>query len=110
MNLSSGIPSNLIGVDVGPNSEKKFDKVIKSSKTIFLNGSCGIFEMEYARNGSVGLVNVLIFFFLIEIFLHNFFGYDINIIFLLVTLLCVIIFTFLNFKKIRHRYSKTILL
>ena len=41
-----------------------------------------------------------IFFFLIEIFLHNFFGYDINIIFLLVTLLCVIIFTFLNFKKI----------
>jgi len=58
VNLSSGIPSNLIGVDVGPNSEKKFDKVIKSSKTIFLNGSCGIFEMEYARNGSVGLVNV----------------------------------------------------
>ena len=41
-----------------------------------------------------------IFFFLIEIFLHNFFGYDINIICLLVTLLFVIIFTFLNFKKI----------
>ena len=34
-----------------------------------------------------------IFFFLIEIFLHNFFGYDINIICLLVTLLFVIIFT-----------------
>ena len=41
-----------------------------------------------------------IFFFLVEIFLHNFFGYDIDIICLLVTLLCVIIFTFLNFKKI----------
>ena len=41
-----------------------------------------------------------IFFFLIEIFLHNFFEYDMNIICLLVTLLCVIIFTFLNFKKI----------
>tara|TARA_B110000879_G_scaffold21055_1_gene26599 strand:- start:2682 stop:3542 length:861 start_codon:yes stop_codon:yes gene_type:complete len=43
---------------------------------------------------------VSIFFFLIEIFLHNFFGYDINIICILVTLLFVIIFTFLNFKKI----------
>ena len=41
-----------------------------------------------------------IFFFLIEIFLHNFFEYDMNIICLLVTLLFVIIFTFLNFKKI----------
>ena len=44
-----------------------------------------------------------IFFFLVEIFLHNFFGYDINIICLLVTLLCVIIFTFLNFKKINTK-------
>lgn len=44
--------------------------------------------------------SVSIFFFLIEIFFHNFFGYDINIICLLVTLLCIIIFTFLNFKKI----------
>ena len=59
VNLTNGIPNNLIGVDVGPKSEKKFDEIIKSSKTIFLNGSCGIFEFEYARKGSIALVNVI---------------------------------------------------
>ena len=63
VNLSNGIPSDLIGVDVGPKSEKKFDNVIKSSKTIFLNGACGIFEMGFARNGSIALVNVIIFLY-----------------------------------------------
>ena len=64
VNMTNGIPSDLIGVDVGPNSIKRFDEVVKSSKTIFLNGACGIFEMGYARGGSVGLVNVIFYFFL----------------------------------------------
>jgi phosphoglycerate kinase len=63
VNLTNGIPNDLIGVDVGPKSEKKFDEIIKASKTIFLNGSCGIFEMEYARKGSIALVNVLFFIY-----------------------------------------------
>lgn len=62
VSLSNGIPSNLIGVDVGPESSKKFNTVINESKTIFLNGACGIFEMPFARNGSVSLVNVFYYF------------------------------------------------
>lgn len=63
VSLSNGIPADLIGVDVGPETAKKFHSVITDSKTIFLNGACGIFEMPFARQGSVSLVNVNIFNF-----------------------------------------------
>ena len=61
VSLSSGIPEGLIGVDVGPESVKKFNSAILNSKTIFLNGACGIFEMSFARQGSVGMVAVIFF-------------------------------------------------
>lgn len=66
VSLMNGIPSDLLGVDVGPQSCKRFHEIITSSKTIFLNGSCGIFEMPFARQGSLELVNVFFLF----IFFH----------------------------------------
>ncbi len=63
VSLSNGIPADLIGVDVGPESAKKFNSVINEAKTIFLNGACGVFEMPFARQGSLALVNVILIFF-----------------------------------------------
>lgn len=51
------VPDNLIGIDVGEKSRKLIDNIIKTSKTIFLNGANGIFESEAGRDGSVDLIN-----------------------------------------------------
>jgi phosphoglycerate kinase len=58
--LEEGIPSNKLGIDVGPRTLEKFHKVITSSKTIFLNGANGVFELNAARQGSVKLVESLV--------------------------------------------------
>jgi len=64
VSLSNGIAADLIGVDVGPETSKKFDSIITNSKTIFLNGACGIFEMGFARQGSLEMVNVTCWIFI----------------------------------------------
>lgn len=55
---SQGIPNDMLGVDVGPKTIEKFHKAIIDSKTIFLNGSNGVFENPIARNGSEKLIEV----------------------------------------------------
>jgi phosphoglycerate kinase len=55
---SAGIPSDKMGIDVGPKTIEKFHKAIIDSKTIFLNGSNGVFENPIGRNGSVKLIEV----------------------------------------------------
>lgn len=61
VNVSDGIPDNWLGIDTGPLTQKKMNQVILSSKTIFLNGSAGVFECNVARSGSEGLINVINF-------------------------------------------------
>lgn len=46
------IPDGWIGMDIGPDSIKKFQEVIKSSKTILWNGPTGVFEMDNFSDGS----------------------------------------------------------
>ena len=55
-----GIPEGYQGLDVGPRTLAKFDKIIKSSKTIFLNGSNGVFEFKSTRPGSLELVRQVV--------------------------------------------------
>jgi phosphoglycerate kinase len=62
VNLKDGIPSDRLGIDVGPETIKKFNEVISSSKTIFLNGSNGVFECNVGRAGSIKLVEVYNYF------------------------------------------------
>jgi phosphoglycerate kinase len=62
VSLKEGIPSDKLGIDVGPETIKKFDSIINSSKTIFMNGSNGVFECNVGRAGSVKLVEVIIFY------------------------------------------------
>lgn len=46
------IPEGWTGLDIGPDSIKKFQEVIKSSKTILWNGPTGVFEFDNFSDGS----------------------------------------------------------
>ena len=46
------IPDGWEGLDIGPETEKIFADVIKSSKTILWNGPTGVFEFENFTHGS----------------------------------------------------------
>lgn len=46
------IQDGWLGLDIGPESAKKFSQVILESKTILWNGPMGVFEMEKFSNGT----------------------------------------------------------
>lgn len=46
------IPDGWEGLDIGPESQKRFVEVIKDSKTILWNGPTGVFEFENFEDGS----------------------------------------------------------
>ena len=46
------IPDQWQGLDIGPETEKQFAKVIENSKTILWNGPTGVFEFENFTHGS----------------------------------------------------------
>ena len=54
------IPDEWEGLDIGPETEKIFEEVIKNSKTILWNGPTGVFEFDNFTSGSrtVGLAIV----------------------------------------------------
>ncbi|MGA1171977.1 MAG: phosphoglycerate kinase, partial [Aquiluna sp.] len=41
-----------IGLDIGPESAKRFAEVLKGSKTVFWNGPMGVFEFENFSHGT----------------------------------------------------------
>ncbi len=53
------IPSNMMGLDIGPKSIEEFKSAIKSAKTVFWNGPVGVFEMEKFAKGTVEIANTL---------------------------------------------------
>lgn len=55
-----GIPEGWMSLDIGPESVKKFDEVIASSKTVFWNGPMGVFEMEAFSKGTAGVARSII--------------------------------------------------
>jgi phosphoglycerate kinase len=46
------VPDGMMGLDIGPETEKLFAEVIKNSKTILWNGPTGVFEFENFSHGS----------------------------------------------------------
>jgi phosphoglycerate kinase len=46
------VPEGWMGLDIGPESIKKFNEVIAASKTILWNGPMGVFEMENFQKGT----------------------------------------------------------
>ncbi len=48
----NSIPDGWMGLDIGPETSKKFEEVIKNSKTILWNGPMGVFEMSNFEQGT----------------------------------------------------------
>ena len=46
------IPSDWMGLDIGPKTATNYAEVIKESKLIIWNGPMGVFEMEKFANGT----------------------------------------------------------
>lgn len=53
------IDDDKIGVDIGPNTVKLFEKYLELSKTIVWNGSVGIFEYDNFANGTKELCKII---------------------------------------------------
>ena len=53
------IPSDLIGVDIGPHTVEFFVEHVAKSKTVFWNGPMGIFEMEAFSKGSLDVAKAM---------------------------------------------------
>jgi phosphoglycerate kinase len=49
------IPEEWEGLDIGPETEKKFAEVIEASKTILWNGPTGVFEFDNFASGSAAV-------------------------------------------------------
>lgn len=54
-----GIPEGFYGVDIGPLTIHLFTEELKKSKTVFWNGSLGIFEVPKFANGTISIAKVL---------------------------------------------------
>jgi len=50
--IKGGIPAGWMGLDVGPETIKQFDAVIRKSKTIVWNGPAGVFEFAKFEAGT----------------------------------------------------------
>ena len=47
------------GLDIGPETVRKFDKIIAKSKTILWNGPLGVFEMSNFQNGTLRIARAI---------------------------------------------------
>ena len=53
------IPSDMMGLDIGPKTSAKYAEVIKASKLIIWNGPMGVFEMEKFANGTKAVAEAM---------------------------------------------------
>jgi len=55
--IESGIPAGWLGLDVGPESIKKFLEPVKRAKVIVWNGPMGVFEYKNFANGTKAVMD-----------------------------------------------------
>jgi phosphoglycerate kinase len=56
---SSEIPDGWMGLDIGPESVKRFAAVLSGARTIFWNGPSGVFEFEKFSAGTRGVAEAI---------------------------------------------------
>lgn len=54
-----GIPPGWEGVDIGPQSIAKFEKILLTAKTIVWNGPVGVFEIDATAKGTLAIAQAL---------------------------------------------------
>ena len=54
------IPDGWLGLDIGPETEKEFTKVIESSNAILWNGPMGVFEMSNFEHGTKVIADAIV--------------------------------------------------
>ncbi|MEX2568058.1 MAG: phosphoglycerate kinase [Cyclobacteriaceae bacterium] len=54
------IPDGWMGLDIGPESRKRFSEVIRNSKTVLWNGPMGVFEMSSFQEGTKAVADALV--------------------------------------------------
>jgi len=53
--VSGAIPAGLMGLDIGPETQKAFGRVIRDSKTVLWNGPMGVFEWDKFARGTMAI-------------------------------------------------------
>ena len=53
------IQSDLMGLDIGPQTVQEYEKVIMSSKTVLWNGPMGVFEWEHYDQGTMNIAKAM---------------------------------------------------
>ncbi|MBB6208179.1 phosphoglycerate kinase [Borreliella lanei] len=56
---SFNIPENKIGMDIGANTLKEIEKVVKTAKTIIWNGPLGVFEFDLFSKGTAEVAEMV---------------------------------------------------
>lgn len=51
----TAVPTDVMGLDVGPKTVEKFNKIIGNAKTVVWNGPMGVFEMSNFAAGTIGV-------------------------------------------------------
>ncbi len=51
----TAIPDGMMGLDIGPETVRRFGSVIEEAASVFWNGPMGVFEWEAFRNGTAGV-------------------------------------------------------
>jgi phosphoglycerate kinase len=53
------IPDGMMGLDIGPETVRRFGAVIEEAASVFWNGPMGVFEWEAFRNGTAGIAEAV---------------------------------------------------
>jgi phosphoglycerate kinase len=58
--VAQAIPDGMMGVDIGPETERLFAAEVAKAKTVFWNGPMGIFEVPAFSHGTMAMVDALV--------------------------------------------------
>ncbi|HEY3242144.1 MAG TPA: phosphoglycerate kinase [Phycisphaerae bacterium] len=56
---ANGVPDELMGLDIGPETIEQFRGALASAKTVFWNGPMGVFEVQPFANGTLAIARAL---------------------------------------------------